>query len=107
MIRTIGHKTRPMLEKETGIKPLQAYKLQELYEKYYNTKVKKGNVVHHINWNGIDNRKSNLIGVTRREHGWLHQISNYDLRSKTRKDLIKILKNVDWVTYDRQKGSGL
>jgi hypothetical protein len=98
-IQSMGHKTRPMVEEETGVKMIHTYQLKQLYEKYYKTKLKKGNVVHHINWDGSDNSKKNLLEVTRVEHGWLHQSTNYHLREETRGSIIKILKGVDWKDY--------
>jgi hypothetical protein len=98
-IQSMGHKTRPMVEEETGVKMIHTYQLKQLYEKYYKTKLKKGNVVHHINWDGSDNSKKNLLEVTRAEHGWLHQSTNYHLREETRGSIIKILKGVDWEDY--------
>jgi len=94
----IGNKTRVELI-EQGEKPLQSTLLHKLYEDYYNVKVKKGYCVHHINWNSLDNSKKNLIEVSRKEHGWLHQIKNYKLKDKSRIEIQKILKDIDWDNY--------
>ena len=102
-IHSLGHRSRKMIEEETGKKMLSAKKLQEIYEEYYNVKITKGNVVHHINWDASDNRRKNLLEVTRAEHGWLHQTCNYKLKTESRSSIIKILKNIDWDGYDLQR----
>jgi hypothetical protein len=99
VIQSKGHKTRNAIEKETGVRTLLGPGLKKLYEEYYNVKVTKGNIIHHINWDGLDNSKKNLLEVTRAEHGWLHQANNYELRTQTRGKIIKLLKKIDWVEY--------
>lgn len=96
------YKTRPQLENE-GKKLLGAKKLHVLYKGYYGVDVKNKHVVHHINWNPDDNSKENLLMVSRREHGWLHQNNNHILRSKSREELIEILSVIDWNRYEKEK----
>ncbi len=103
-IHTTGHKSRVLIETETGVKMLSASKLQELYEGYYNVTMTKGNVIHHINWDATDNSKKNLLEVTRPEHGWLHQTINYNIKNESRRNIIKILKNINWEEYNIQRG---
>lgn len=98
-IQSKGHKTRLSVEEETGERTLMGQPLKKLYEEYYNLEVKKGNVIHHINWNSTDNSKKNLLEVTRAEHGWLHQSCNYDLRNESRTKIINKLKKIDWEEY--------
>ena len=43
-----------------------------LAEYYYNRKLKPGEVVHHKNRNRQDNRKENLVIMTKKEHDALH-----------------------------------
>ncbi len=95
---TIEHKTRVKLI-EQGEKPLQSTQLHKLYEDYYKVKVRKGYCVHHINWDPLDNNKKNLIEVSRKEHGWLHQIENHKLKDMSRTQIQKILKNIVWDNY--------
>lgn len=99
IIQSKGHKTRNEIEKETGVKTITGSALKKLYGDYYNVEVKKGNVVHHINWDSSDNSKKNLLEVTRAEHGWLHQAHNYELRSLSRNKIIKLLSKIDWEEY--------
>lgn len=41
-------------------------------EKVLGRKLKKGEIVHHINMNGLDNRNCNLLICTQKYHAWLH-----------------------------------
>lgn len=62
-------------------------------EKTYR-KIKKNEIVHHIDWDGLNNAPSNLYITTRAHHAKLHKLD------KLLKELI--LKNI--VSFDREKG---
>ena len=42
-------------------------------EKALGRRLKRGEVVHHINMQKTDNRKTNLLVCTSAYHAWLHQ----------------------------------
>ena len=94
------YKTRPQVI-AGGIQPLSTGKLHKIYEEQCKVKIKKNHIIHHINWNSSDNRIDNLIEVSRREHGWLHQIHNHELRNKNKNELMDILKQINWDEYSK------
>lgn len=60
----------------TGVKNgVSTYRTEHLLivEKVLGRKMKKGEVVHHINGNGLDNRNGNLLVCSNPYHGFLHQ----------------------------------
>ena len=46
-------------------------------EKVLGRRVKKGEVVHHINCDPMDNRNENLLICSKAYHQWLHQYMGY------------------------------
>ncbi len=67
---------------------------REVYERYFNVKIKDGYEIHHIDWNKENNDPYNLMEVTSKEHGWLHRKKNYGLTTKTAKEIRDILNNL-------------
>jgi len=47
--------------------------LDEMAEKILGKKLKRNEIVHHINGNTLDNRCANLLVCTKKYHGYLHQ----------------------------------
>ena len=90
-----NYKTRPVLESE-GVKLLTSQQLHDLYYEYYGVRCKRGHVIHHIDWDSSNDSKENLLMVSRREHGWLHQTHNHKLRKKKRDEIILILESIKW-----------
>lgn len=90
-IHTLGHITKPKKREEGFIVP-ESPVYTKIYEDHYGVQVKKGNVIHHIDWDGSNNDPSNLIEVTREEHGWLHRTLQYELRNCLRDEIIDILR---------------
>lgn len=98
-IRTKNHKTRnDLIGEGYGHEIYRSIKLKKLYESYYG-KVRRGNHIHHINWDARDNSPENLIEVTSLQHGWLHKTKNYGLRTCTRDEIIEKLNKVNWENY--------
>lgn len=59
-----------------------------IYESHYNVVIKEGNEIHHIDHDYSNNHPSNLIEVTVKEHGWLHQDKQkYALRNCPREEI--------------------
>jgi hypothetical protein len=69
------------------------YKLnyRNVYEKHYGVKIDKGNQIHHIDLNRLNNDPSNLIEVTQEEHTWIH--TRPELFGINRNKLIEELNN--------------
>jgi len=42
-------------------------------ERVLGRRLRRGEVVHHVNLNGLDNRHRNLLICTQAYHAWLHQ----------------------------------
>jgi len=92
-IHSLEHKTIKS-KKEEGVSVPNSKFYKKIYEDFYNVKIKKGNAVHHIDWDSTNNDPSNLIEVTRKQHGWLHRLNNYKLKEYTRKQLIEYLNKI-------------
>jgi hypothetical protein len=72
-----------------GIRPNSTYRLT--YQKHHDVRVKRGNYVHHIDWDRRNNHIDNLIEVTTEEHKWLHHSERLDLRKLKYNELKVIL----------------
>ena len=62
-----------------------------IYEKFYNTKLRDGYQIHHIDGDRKNNDPRNLIDVTPKEHGWLHRKINHHLKDKSHDEIRDIL----------------
>jgi hypothetical protein len=63
------------------------------YEDELNVKVTKGNDIHHIDWNFLNDDIDNLIEVTKDEHKWLHKHENKCLMTLTRDQMRELLNS--------------
>jgi hypothetical protein len=66
---------------------------RKIYERELGVKIKKGNHIHHIDGNNLNDHIDNLIEVTHKEHNWLHRKENEYLKTYTREEIRKILNN--------------
>jgi len=64
---------------------------RKIYEEGLGVKIKKGNQIHHIDWNNMNDDLGNLIEVTKREHKWLHLPKNRYLQDYSREELRDLL----------------
>jgi len=64
---------------------------RKIYEREMGRKIKKGNKIHHIDWNNLNDHIDNLIEVTHDEHVWLHRKENEYLKTYSKKEIRKIL----------------
>ena len=64
------------------------YRYTPIAEKKIGRKLRKGEVVHHINGISIDDKEENLTVVTRRNHGLLHKKLNQMACEMVRANLI-------------------
>lgn len=55
-----------------SIKTGYVYKQYLIAEKVLKRTLKKGETVHHVNFNSLDNKKNNLLICNRSYHYWLH-----------------------------------
>lgn len=69
---------------------------REIYENGLGVKIKKGNQIHHIDWNNLNDELSNLIEVTPKEHNWLHRFENKFLQTYSREEIRKLLNKFKW-----------
>lgn len=74
-----------------GRNPKAIYR--NLYQKHHNVRVKRGNYIHHIDWNRENNVVDNLIEVTKEEHKWLHHSERLHFRELKYVELKDILHN--------------
>lgn len=80
-------------EKLKGKQKIKQTNHRRIYEEGMGVKITKGNDVHHIDWNPLNDILTNLIEVTKEQHKWLHKYENRHLRKCSKEELIEILKN--------------
>jgi hypothetical protein len=64
---------------------------RKLYKEHYQINI-NGYDIHHINGNHFDNTITNLIHVTRKQHGWLESPTQNNIKEYSREQIIEILK---------------
>ena len=66
---------------------------RKIYERELGVKIKKGNKIHHIDWNSLNDVIDNLIEVTHNQHCWLHRKKNEYLKTYSRDQIYKIIRD--------------
>jgi hypothetical protein len=92
------------------IKRLQYKDMQDLWNEYYSdNKIMKGDghVIHHIDENPLNNKKENLIKMTRSEHNILHKTGRLNPKTEEQKKQISIRqKGINNSFYGKKHSEG-